>query len=210
MVLPPEIARQIHPDWWKNEQEYWAHRESLLSQYANLWVAFAQGTVIASGRSPVNVFHEAKESGQHPYVACVGREYEPARIRRTTFRYDDTYPGEALPLVSVEFRTDSIRPGTVVERVIPDTGADATVLPWSDCERLQFDTSNSFPSSVGGVGQSTTATVVFSVWVYLDSTAYRCQVHADFNGTDRILGRDVLNRMDVLFRGESREVVLNP
>lgn len=31
--LPPEIARQIHPDWHKNEATYWAMRDQLLSQY---------------------------------------------------------------------------------------------------------------------------------------------------------------------------------
>jgi hypothetical protein len=31
--LPPEIAVQIHPDWRKNEADYWAVRDSLLSQF---------------------------------------------------------------------------------------------------------------------------------------------------------------------------------
>jgi hypothetical protein len=35
-------------------------------------------------------------------------------------------------------------------------------------------------------------------------------LQADFSGNERILGRDVLNRMDVLFRGPSGEVVVNP
>ena len=30
--LPPEIARQIHPDWRKNEAAYWAARDQLLGQ----------------------------------------------------------------------------------------------------------------------------------------------------------------------------------
>jgi hypothetical protein len=106
--LPPEIASQIHPDWRKNEVEYWAVRDSLLQQYRDQWVAFADGAVIASGRIPVDVFHDGQASGRHPYVACVGHEYEPARIRRTTFPYDKTYPVEALPVVSVEFRTDPV------------------------------------------------------------------------------------------------------
>jgi hypothetical protein len=28
--LPPEIAKQVHPDWSKNEVEYWAQRDQLL------------------------------------------------------------------------------------------------------------------------------------------------------------------------------------
>src|SRR5207244_6780924 len=32
-ALPPEIARQIHPDWRKNEAAYWAVRDQLLGRY---------------------------------------------------------------------------------------------------------------------------------------------------------------------------------
>jgi hypothetical protein len=64
--LPPEIARQIHPDRRKNEAEYWAVRDKLLEQYRGQWIGFADGKVIASGTSPVTVFHAAESSGQHP------------------------------------------------------------------------------------------------------------------------------------------------
>ncbi len=80
--LPPEVARRIHPDWRKNEVEYWAQRERLLPQYRGQWIAFANGGVIASGTSPVEVFHAAQESGQHPFVTRVGHENEPSRMRR--------------------------------------------------------------------------------------------------------------------------------
>ena len=208
--LPPEVAQQIHPDWWKNEAKYWTQRDTLLAQYRDKWVAFANGVVVASGSSPVEVFHEAQESGQHPYVACVGREHEPCRMRRAVFSYDATYPGEPLPLVTVEFRTQPTHPGVVLDRVIPDTGADASALPWSDCQQLQLDPSQGVPGRIGGVGQSSAATVVFSVWAHLDGNSYRCRLQADFSGDERILGREVLNRMDVLFRGLGGEVIINP
>ena len=80
--LPPEISRQIHPDRRKNEERYWAVRDQLLEQYRDQWIGFADGKVIASGSSPVTVFHEAEASGQHPFFICVGRENEPTRIRR--------------------------------------------------------------------------------------------------------------------------------
>jgi hypothetical protein len=79
--LPPDVAQQVHPDWRKNEADYWAVRDSLLSQYADQWVAYANGAVIVSGSSPVDVFHTAQQSGKHPYVTCVGREHEPCRMR---------------------------------------------------------------------------------------------------------------------------------
>src|SRR5438876_12233286 len=120
--LPAAIAGQIDPDWRKNEAAYWAVRDQLLRQYQNQWIGFADGTVIASGSSPVAVFEAAEASGRHPFLICVGREDEPCRIRRATFAYDAGYPGEALPLIRVEFRQASGSPGVVLDRVIPDTG----------------------------------------------------------------------------------------
>ena len=131
--LPSEIASQISPDWRKNEADYWAKQEELLPRYRGQRIGFADGQVIACGSSPVEVLHRAREAASHPFVACVGREREPCRMRRSAFPYDSAYPGEPLPVVSVEFR-----------------------------------------------------------------------------GKERILGRDVLNRLDVVFRGPSGEVVVNP
>ncbi len=96
--LPPDIARQIHPDRRKNEEGYWSVRDQLLDRYRDQWIGFADGRVIASGNSPVAVFHDAEASGRHPFLICVGREEEPCRIRRTGFCYDPSYPGEALPV----------------------------------------------------------------------------------------------------------------
>jgi hypothetical protein len=93
---PPEIARLIHPDRRKNETEYWSVRDQLLAQYQGQWIGFADGQVIASGKSPVEVFHAAEATGLHPFMICVGKEEEPCRIRRTTFQYDSSYPGEEL------------------------------------------------------------------------------------------------------------------
>jgi hypothetical protein len=92
--LPPEIAWQVHPDWRKNEAEYWTVRDGLLSQYQGQWIGFADGVVIASGVSPVAVLHAAQSTGKHPFIICVGMEEEPCRIRRTAFPYNTSYPGE--------------------------------------------------------------------------------------------------------------------
>lgn len=102
--LPPEIARQIHPDWRKNEAAYWAVRDQLLPNYQGPWIGFADGKVIATGTSPVAVFAAAEATGRNPFVTCVGREDEPTRVRRASFPYDRSYPGEPLPSLTVEFR----------------------------------------------------------------------------------------------------------
>ena len=93
--LPPEIASQISPVWRKNEADYWSVRDQLLTQFHGQWIGFADGKVIASGKSPVVVFHAAEASGLSPFVTCVGHENEPTRMRVATFHYDSSYPGEA-------------------------------------------------------------------------------------------------------------------
>jgi hypothetical protein len=127
--LPPDLARQIHPDWRKNEAGYWAVRDQLLAQYRNQWIGFADGAVVASGTSPVAVFHAAAATGRHPFVTCAGREDEPTRMRRVSFPHDSTYPGEPLPVLSLDFRPVSGSTGLVLDQVIADTGADACFHP---------------------------------------------------------------------------------
>src|SRR5439155_26695722 len=124
-ALPPEIARQIHPDWRKKEAAYWAVRDQLLSQYQGQWIGFADGAVIASGTSPVAVFHAAEATGRNPFVTCVGHEDEPVRMRRASFAYDGSYPGEPLPILTLEFRPVSGSPGltlgNVAIKMVPPT-----------------------------------------------------------------------------------------
>ena len=208
--LPPEIAQQIHPDRRKNEAAYWAVRHQLLSQYQGQWIGFANGRVVASGASPVTVLHAAEATGLHPFLICVGREEEPCRIRRAAFPYDASYPGESLPLIGVEFRQASGSPGVVLDRIIPDTGADASVLPWADCQLLQLTPDLGVQGLISGVAGSSAATLAFLIWAWLDGQEYPCRLQADFVGSERILGRDVLNRLEILFRGPVSEVVVNP
>ena len=208
--LPPDIAKQINPNWRKNETDYWAVRPQLLKQYQGQWIGFADGKVIAVGNSPVAVFHAAEASGQNPYVTRVGHEDEPTHMRRATFGYDTSYSGESLPILSLEFRASSGNAGVVLDRVIADTGADASALPWADCQGLSLTAAQGRPGWMGGVGGSSAPTLFFRVWVFLDGQEYPCRLQADFASNERIVGRDVLNRLEVLFRGPSVEVVVNP
>jgi hypothetical protein len=98
--LSPEIAQQIHPDWRRNEASYWLGRDRLLEEYRSRWIGAADGSIIASGSSPVRVFHQAQASGLHPFVTCVGQENEPTRMRRSSLACNDpnrthTRPGSA-------------------------------------------------------------------------------------------------------------------
>src|SRR5260370_11824968 len=122
--LPPEIARQIHPDWRKNEAAYWTERDRLLAQYQGQWVAFADGAVLVAASTPLEVFLAIQGSQQHPFVIRVGHETEP----------------------------------------------------WYRIRRAEFP----------------------------------CQLQGDFAGHERILGRDGLNRLEVLFRAPLAPLAFNP
>ncbi len=75
--LPAEIARQIHPDRRKNESAYWTVRDQLLDQYGGQWIGFADGRVIASGSSPVTVFHAAEATAFVLHLRWKGRRAMP-------------------------------------------------------------------------------------------------------------------------------------
>lgn len=206
--LPDEIRSRVHPDWVRNEAAYWAAHADIAKRYTGLWIAFADGAVIAAGDRIVEVAHKAKELGRHAFVAKVGSEGMPQRIRRMTFAYDTKYPGEALPVISVRFAESQDQAGKRFDRVIPDTGADSSVLPWEDCQMLSLLPQDGIPSLMAGVGQSAVATSAFPIWVFLASKAHPCLLQADFDGKERILGRDVLNRFSVCFDGPGQVVVI--
>ncbi len=95
------LMDSLPPGWQRNEADYWANRAQLLTHSRDQWIGFANGRVIASGTSPVDVLHAAQQSGLHPFVTCDGREPEPCQMRRVVFSYDPTYPSEALPAQEV-------------------------------------------------------------------------------------------------------------
>src|SRR5205823_4219546 len=105
----------------------------------------------------------AEASGRHPFVTCVGREDEPSRMRRASFAYDASYPGEPLPVLPVEFRAVSGSSGIVLDRVIADTGADASAVPWPDCQRLQLNPAQGRPGRMSGVAGAVAVTLLFRV-----------------------------------------------
>ena len=113
-------------------------------------------------------------------------------------------------MVSVEFRASAGAAGVTLDQVIPDTGADATVLPWADRQTLALSPARGVQRLLGGVAGASAASLAFQLWLRLEGQDYPCQLHADFSGGDRIIEREVLNRLKVLFRGPAGEVVFNP
>jgi hypothetical protein len=53
-----------------------------LECYRGQWIGFADGKVVASGGSAVEVLHKACDAAPHPFVTCVGDEYAPTQMRR--------------------------------------------------------------------------------------------------------------------------------
>lgn len=97
--LPPEVAAAIPFAWRENEKVYWVAQPTLLVTHRGLWVAFEGGSVVASGPSAVEVFHAAAASAGHPFVARVGAEDEPCRMR-VAFPSDVTCAGEVVGMRS--------------------------------------------------------------------------------------------------------------
>jgi hypothetical protein len=80
--FPADVSRQVHPDWRKNEAEYWLERDRLLVQYRDQWIAFANGRVIVSSSNPLEVLEAAQKCQEHPFLTRVGHEKEPSfRVR---------------------------------------------------------------------------------------------------------------------------------
>ena len=63
---------------------------------------------------------------------------------------------------------------------------------------------------MAGVAGGEAMSLLFRAWAFLDEQEYACRLQADFLGQERILGRDVLNRVAALFNGPAGEVVVNP
>jgi hypothetical protein len=111
--LPPDVLADIPKEWFDNEREYWKVQPEILADFNGQWIAFADGLVIASGPIPVDVYHAAAASKRHPYMARVGAEYEPTRMRRVTFA------GSASVWFSFPF-SDYRRDSQIGPRAIPD------------------------------------------------------------------------------------------
>jgi uncharacterized protein (DUF433 family) len=72
--LPDEQRKRLHPDFLKNEQQYWQMRDQLLLKYGGQWVAFHQGQVVAVGQDLFDITDQVGQLDCHAYIAKVGEE----------------------------------------------------------------------------------------------------------------------------------------
>jgi predicted aspartyl protease len=209
--LSGDQQQVVHSDFLADEQAYLRMRVNLLPQYRGQWVAVQGGNVIAAGTSLMAVMEKASASGGHPYIALVGAEDAVVfRARRAVFAYDQAYQPFPLPRIAATFWDHAQTHSQQHSDVIPDTGADISVLPDSDCKAIDLFKSPYMTGMAGGVLGATVTTLIYHGKVEIDGQRYSALIQPIPAGTERILGRDVLNQQRVLFDGPAGQVVVDP
>jgi hypothetical protein len=209
--LSPKQQQMVHPDFLADEEAYAKMRASLLAQYRGQWVAVQGGKVIAAGNSLIAVMETASAGGGHPYIALVGAEDAAVfRVRRLVFAYDSAYQPFPLPRVSATFWNHALTHSKPYADVIPDTGADVSVLPDTDCKAIDLFNSPYMTGISGGVVGGSITTLFYQGKVEIDGRQYSSLIQPIPAGQERILGRDVLNQQRVLFDGPAGQVVVDP
>jgi len=209
--LPSEEQKRLHPEFLANEQDYLRMRDGLIPKYHGQWVAVDKGQVVASGHSLLDVMRTSSARGGHAFVACVGKEDEViARFRRAVYPYDANYAPTALPRITALFLNYSETCSQSHADAIADTGADLTLLPDVDCRAINLYASPSFTMrSAGAFGPVTTARI-YHAKVEIDGRRLDAMIQPVLRGTERIVGRDVLNQLRVLFDGPKTELTVDP
>jgi hypothetical protein len=193
--LSPDEQQRLHPDFLANEQGYLQLRDSLLGSYRGQWVAVQDGQVIAAGAKLIEVMEKASAGGGHPYIALVGAEDGVVfRARRAVFAYDQAYQPFPLPRVSATFWNHAETHAQQHADVIPDTGADVSLLPDTDCTAIDLFNSPYMTVIAGGVVGAAITTLLYRGKVELDGRRYAALIQPIPAGRERILGRDVLNQ----------------
>ena len=125
-------------------------------------MAVDSGKAIVAGTGLMEVMEKASPLSGHPYVALVGAEDAVVfRVRRTTFAYDQTYQPFPLPRVTVTFWNHAETHSQTHAEVIPDTGADLSVLPVSDCGAIDLFNSPCLTGMAAGVGAASATALFF-------------------------------------------------
>lgn len=209
--LPPEQKERLHADFLANEQTYLTMRDNLLTRYFGQWVAVQDGKVIASGPHLLTVSEQAAGAGGHPYIALVGAENEVIfRVRRVEFAYDQTYQPFPIPRITATYWNHSETRSQTFSEIIPDTGADLSVLPDADCSSFDLFSSPYFTGLSGGVVGPSINALIYRAKVELNGRRFPALIQPVRGTRERIIGRDVLNQERVLFDGPQGKVIVDP
>lgn len=205
--LPEEQKKRLHPDFVKDEQQYWRMRDQLLRQYRGQWVAIHQGQVVAVGQDIFAITDQVGKLGCRAYIAKVGEEDKVVfQVRQINFAYDTSYQPFALPRAAVTFSNYARTRSKLCPDTIPDTGADLSLLPDGDCQDIDLFNSPYFTSQSRGIIGPSVTTLVYRGHVEINGLRFPALIQAMSGVTERILGRDVLNQMKVTFDGRQNRV----
>lgn len=205
--LPQEQKQRLHPDFVANEQDYWRMRDQLLKQYAGKWVALHQGQVVAVSQGIFDITEQVGKLGYHAYIAKVGDEDKLVfQVRRKDFAYDASYQPFALPRAEVTFSNYVQTRSKLCADVIPDTGADLSVLPDNDCQDIDLFGSPYFLTQSRGVVGPSVTSLVYQGYAEINGLRFPVLIQAIRDISERILGREVLNQMRVTFDGPQGRV----
>jgi hypothetical protein len=94
--------------------------------------------------------------------------------------------------------------------VIPDIGADLCVLPDSDCNSFDLFNSPYFTAISSGVVGASVTTLIYQGKAEVAGSLFSALIQPVAQGQDRLIGRDVLNQLRLLFDGPAQKVVIDP
>ena len=209
--LPDDQRQRLHSDFLANEQAYWQMRDGLLPSYRGQWVAVEAGKVVAASSDLLALADAAATAGGHPYIALVGAEDTVVfRVRSAVFSYDRTYQPFPLPRLAATYWNHAGTHSQSHMDVIPDTGADLSVLPHGDCNAIDLFSSPYFTGISSGVLGPGVSTLIYRGKVEIDGRLFSAQIQPVAGGQERIIGRDVLNQQRLLFDGPAQQVVIDP
>lgn len=202
MTSPPR--EHVEQGFERDKRDYWAMREELLAKYAGKWVAVHQGRVVAVGDDPLSIMEKALAEDGYAYTNKVGEEDKIViRQRRISFGYDETYSPTAMPRITATFHNFARAKSKTVTDAIPDTGADVSCLPVSECQDLDLLLSpyySGISRPFGGVSRQVT---FYAARVEVNGSIYNAIVEPVIE-RERLVGRDVLNQTRVTFDGPGR------
>ena len=208
--MPAELRIRLDAEYLENEETYVALRAKLMETHKGLWVGIANGDVVASGKDMMDVWDQALLVAKQPYLTRVGNEVLEVRIRSLSFAYDHEYKSYALPVVAATFSNYDLSQELNCQDVIPDTGADISLLPERDCNTLDLYTSPSIAISSRGVVGPAVLTYAYRSHVAVGNLQFDSLIQPAAGVNERILGRDTLNQCRVLFDGPAGQVVFDP
>jgi len=203
--LPQPLKALLSEAYLANERAYWQQREGLIQQWPNQWVAVHDGQVVAVGEEMTTVMDRVgQQSLCDAYIEKVGGEFDTVlTIRRraeVSFAYDGSY-SPPLPCVEATFSNFQQTHRATYDDVIPDTGADSTVLPLNDCAAFSLFSSPFYSSLSRGIGSAPALTLLYRAFAEIGGHSYPALIEAHPSLLERLLGRDVLNALVAIFDG---------